>query len=232
MLLRKYAPHDTYTIWKVGDKLRVDGSLMGIDTKSLVPEWKRGHFSLIVDGSAEGLAAAAAAAEEAMAAARKAAKQKSQPRQQHWQSSSQQQEHEQQQERQQQQQQQGGAEAGGSSRRGVSPVPAPVTPSGCQQTDATSSNDVNSSSRVAGQQDSTHTAGNQQQPQPQQQQQVQQFFYAEPARSVSRGPRLLFLNHSKGNWVDLSADKKALKLEAEQEEEQELNSDLLMAMQQ
>lgn len=218
MLLRKYAPHDTYTIWKVGDKLRVDGSLLGVDTKSLVPEWKRGHFSLIVDGSPEGLAAAAAAAEEAMAAARKAAKQKSQRRQQHWQSSSQQQKDE-------QQQQQAEAEAGGSSSRGVSPAPAPVTPSGCQQMDATSSS-VNGSGGVDRQQDSTSTAGDQQQQQPQ-----QEFLDAEPAPSVPRGPRLLFLNHSKGSWVDLSADKKALKAEAEQEEEQELNSELLMAMQ-
>ena len=34
--------------------MRVDGSLMGIDDKSaaLIPEWKRGHFSLLFDGSA------------------------------------------------------------------------------------------------------------------------------------------------------------------------------------
>jgi hypothetical protein len=39
---------------QVGDRLRVDGTLMGIDNKSLslIPEWKRGHFSLIMDGSA------------------------------------------------------------------------------------------------------------------------------------------------------------------------------------
>lgn len=56
MLLHRYAPHDTYSIWKVGDRLRVDGSLMGLDgkTPSLLPEWKRGHFSLIFDGSVAG----------------------------------------------------------------------------------------------------------------------------------------------------------------------------------
>ncbi len=33
--------------------MRVDGSLMGIDDKSssLIPEWKRGHFSLLFDGA-------------------------------------------------------------------------------------------------------------------------------------------------------------------------------------
>ena len=33
--------------------MRVDGSLMGIDEKSsgLIPEWKRGHFSLLFDGA-------------------------------------------------------------------------------------------------------------------------------------------------------------------------------------
>lgn len=52
LLLRRYAPHDTLTIWKVGRMLRMDGSLMGLDTKSpsLIPQWKRGHYSLVVDG--------------------------------------------------------------------------------------------------------------------------------------------------------------------------------------
>jgi hypothetical protein len=33
--------------------MRVDGSLMGIDDKAatLIPTWKRGHFSLLFDGS-------------------------------------------------------------------------------------------------------------------------------------------------------------------------------------
>lgn len=64
LLLRRYAPHDTYSIWKVGRCLRVDGTLMGIDEsgggesggggnggfRGVVPQWKRGHFSLIYDG--------------------------------------------------------------------------------------------------------------------------------------------------------------------------------------
>ncbi|KAK9816485.1 hypothetical protein WJX72_000874 [[Myrmecia] bisecta] len=52
MLLRKYAPHDTYQVWKKGTCIRVDGSLMGMDDKarSLIPKWKRGHFSLLFDG--------------------------------------------------------------------------------------------------------------------------------------------------------------------------------------
>ena len=39
--------------FQVGDRLRVDGSLMGVDVKSpgLIPGWKRGHFSLVMDGS-------------------------------------------------------------------------------------------------------------------------------------------------------------------------------------
>ncbi|KAG1657169.1 hypothetical protein FOA52_012284 [Chlamydomonas sp. UWO 241] len=46
-LLRTYAPHDTFTIWKQGDRLRMDGTLMGVEKggKSVLPEWKRGHFS-------------------------------------------------------------------------------------------------------------------------------------------------------------------------------------------
>lgn len=41
-------------VWKKGTRMRVDGSLMGIDDKSaaLIPEWKRGHFSLLFDGAA------------------------------------------------------------------------------------------------------------------------------------------------------------------------------------
>ena len=33
--------------------MRVDGSLMGMDDKrtSLLPQWKRGHFSLLFDGA-------------------------------------------------------------------------------------------------------------------------------------------------------------------------------------
>ena len=39
-------------VWKKGNLMRVDGSLMGIDDKAgtLIPQWKRGHFSLLFDG--------------------------------------------------------------------------------------------------------------------------------------------------------------------------------------
>ena len=39
-------------VWKKGVLMRVDGSLMGIDDKAntLIPQWKRGHFSLLFDG--------------------------------------------------------------------------------------------------------------------------------------------------------------------------------------
>ena len=40
-------------MWKRGTCMRVDGSLMGIDDKAgtLLPTWKRGHFSLLFDGA-------------------------------------------------------------------------------------------------------------------------------------------------------------------------------------
>lgn len=39
-------------VWKKGNLMRVDGSLMGIDDKAgtLIPQWKRGHFSLLFNG--------------------------------------------------------------------------------------------------------------------------------------------------------------------------------------
>lgn len=48
-LLRRYAPSDTYEVWKLGNAVRVDGTLMGVEdnSKSLLPEWKRGQFSLL-----------------------------------------------------------------------------------------------------------------------------------------------------------------------------------------
>ena len=48
-LLRRVAPNDTYDVYKWGNRIRVDGTLMGIDdkSKSLIPEWKRGHFSVL-----------------------------------------------------------------------------------------------------------------------------------------------------------------------------------------
>ena len=105
LLLRHYAPDDTYQLWKVGqwgsrwggggavgpgvappsllllaplshppsypptraahalplppqvgDRLRVDGTLMGLDDakRSFIPRWKRGHFSLLVDAGGWG----------------------------------------------------------------------------------------------------------------------------------------------------------------------------------
>jgi hypothetical protein len=40
----------------VGKLLRVDGTLMGLDDKarSLIPRWKRGHFSLLVNAGRGG----------------------------------------------------------------------------------------------------------------------------------------------------------------------------------
>ncbi|KAF6263147.1 GPCR-chaperone-domain-containing protein [Scenedesmus sp. NREL 46B-D3] len=174
MLLRRYAPHDTYTVWKVGDRLRVDGSLMGIDTKKMMPEWKRGHFSLIVDGSPAGMAAAAEAAAAAVAAASAAADAKEQARQQRAE------------EWRQRHDAVAKAEAASAAAAGCSGGSAPRG--------STSSSRVNSSTA------------------------------APPA-----GPRLLFLNHVKSSWVDLSADKKALKLEGRAEQD-ELEAELAAAM--
>jgi len=56
-LLRRYAPHDIYMVYKSNDRIRVDGTLMGMDSesKNLIPEWKRGHFSLLYSsGAADG----------------------------------------------------------------------------------------------------------------------------------------------------------------------------------
>jgi hypothetical protein len=38
-------------VHKVGARLRVDGSLMGM--QDLAPDWKRGDFSLLFDGSTQ-----------------------------------------------------------------------------------------------------------------------------------------------------------------------------------
>lgn len=135
MLLRRYAPADTYTMWKVGDRLRVDGSLMGIDTKSaaLIPEWKRGHFSLIMDGSNCNADSCDGAAPDAPQGA-------------------------------------AGGQPGESSEDGAGGTSAPQA-----------SNDA---------------------------------------------PRLLFLHHSKQRWVDLGADKKAMKSEAQAALEDELLASL------
>jgi ankyrin repeat domain-containing protein 13 len=59
-LLKKYAPSDTYLMFKVGSRLRIDGSLRGIDPSSnaLLPKWKHGPFSLLVDASTTPVSAA------------------------------------------------------------------------------------------------------------------------------------------------------------------------------
>ncbi len=59
-LLKKYAPSDTYLMFKVGSRLRIDGSLRGIDPNSnaLLPKWKHGSFSLLVDASTTPVSAA------------------------------------------------------------------------------------------------------------------------------------------------------------------------------
>lgn len=53
VVLRKWAPHDTYKIWKRGAQIRVDGTLLGMERHSsgLLPEWKRGSFSLLFNGN-------------------------------------------------------------------------------------------------------------------------------------------------------------------------------------
>jgi hypothetical protein len=58
--LKKYAPSDTYLMFKVGSRLRIDGSLRGIDPESnaLLPKWKIGPFSLLVDASTTPVSAA------------------------------------------------------------------------------------------------------------------------------------------------------------------------------
>ena len=40
-------------VWKRGTKVRVDGTLMGLDQKSSVPKFKRGHFSVLFDAAAQ-----------------------------------------------------------------------------------------------------------------------------------------------------------------------------------
>ena len=46
LLLRRYAPSDSYTLHKAGLRLRVDGELRGLDprSRSVLPRWKRGPF--------------------------------------------------------------------------------------------------------------------------------------------------------------------------------------------
>ena len=40
-------------MWKRGTRVRVDGTLMGLDQKSSVPKFKRGHFSVLFDAAAQ-----------------------------------------------------------------------------------------------------------------------------------------------------------------------------------
>ncbi|KAL4853054.1 Ankyrin repeat domain-containing protein 13C [Chlorella vulgaris] len=59
LLLRCYAPDDTYHMYKLGDRLRVDGTLMGLEEHrhSLIPHYKRGRFSLLVNAGVSPTAA-------------------------------------------------------------------------------------------------------------------------------------------------------------------------------
>ena len=55
-MLRRYAPSDTYEVTKRGSQLRMDGTLKGVETeedgtsRSVLPKWKRGPFSLLFEG--------------------------------------------------------------------------------------------------------------------------------------------------------------------------------------
>jgi hypothetical protein len=60
-LLRAAAPGDTYSVWKRGAAVRVDGALRGLESGGagvgLLPEWRRGPFSVVWaagDGPAAG----------------------------------------------------------------------------------------------------------------------------------------------------------------------------------
>eukprot|EP00200_Dunaliella_tertiolecta_P018201 CAMPEP_0202418324 /NCGR_PEP_ID=MMETSP1128-20130828/45966_1 /ASSEMBLY_ACC=CAM_ASM_000463 /TAXON_ID=3047 /ORGANISM="Dunaliella tertiolecta, Strain CCMP1320" /LENGTH=425 /DNA_ID=CAMNT_0049025947 /DNA_START=30 /DNA_END=1304 /DNA_ORIENTATION=+ len=55
LLLKKFAPNDVYKIWKQGSLIRMDGSLKGVDegNNSMIPGWKRGHFSIVYDGTGD-----------------------------------------------------------------------------------------------------------------------------------------------------------------------------------
>lgn len=50
-VLHKHLPRDTYTVYKRGCRLRVDGHMKGMheDGNTLLPCWKYGHFSILVD---------------------------------------------------------------------------------------------------------------------------------------------------------------------------------------
>ena len=55
LLVARYAPSDTYTVWKRGERLRIDGTLLGVDVgERAIPSWRRGKFSLLVPTPAAG----------------------------------------------------------------------------------------------------------------------------------------------------------------------------------
>jgi hypothetical protein len=60
-LVKLATPRDTYAVTCVGNKLRIDGALRGIDSAkmgtSIVPKWRRAKFSLVFDGDRDGDAA-------------------------------------------------------------------------------------------------------------------------------------------------------------------------------
>lgn len=47
----RYFPKDTYTVYKLGGLLRIDGALKGVkdDAKTMLPNWKYGQFSILID---------------------------------------------------------------------------------------------------------------------------------------------------------------------------------------
>jgi hypothetical protein len=52
----KHMPKDTYTVYKCGSCLRIDGHMKGMneDAKTLLPLWKYGHWSIHIDCDAPG----------------------------------------------------------------------------------------------------------------------------------------------------------------------------------
>ena len=52
-LVQSFDPHDVYCIWKKGQRIWVDSSLMGLRTRTrfMIPHWRRGHFSLLFDST-------------------------------------------------------------------------------------------------------------------------------------------------------------------------------------
>ena len=163
-LLRRYAPADTYTVWKVGDRLRVDGSLMGIDASAggLIPEWKRGHFSLVLDGSTCGGAADDAGSGGGGVSG-------------------------------------GGSGGGGDGGEAGTAVAAAAAAAG-------SGTGGGSGGETGGEAATTSGGG--------------------ASTAAGGAPRLLFLHHGKQRWVDLGADKKAMK----DEERAAMEDELLAAL--